>query len=214
MSLTERRLGASLFLVVAVAFTGQGLWIYAKATLAQLLLRQAWAQTVNGARAVKPWPWADTWPVARLVVPRLGVDVIVLSGANGRTMAFGPGHVDGTRLPGEAGNSAITGHRDTHFRFLARLGTGDDIHLQTVDGSVRLYRVVSRNVVHESEMQVLDDDGESELTLITCFPFQAIAPGGPMRFVVLASAAGVEGKFRRRSASVATGNQPGGLPAI
>jgi sortase A len=196
MSLKGRRLCAALLLLAAVGFTGQGLWIYAKATLAQILLRRAWAQTVSGAGAVRPWPWADTWPVARLSVPRLGIDLIVLSGASGRTMAFCPGHVDGTRFPGEAGNSAITGHRDTHFRFLAELAAGDDIRIQSTDGSVRLYRVISRDVVHESEMYVLDDNEDSVLTLITCFPFHAIAPGGPMRFIVLASAAETEGKQR------------------
>ena len=75
--------------------TGSGAWIYVKARLAQVLLQRAWAGTlaVQYQYDVKPWPWADTWPVARLVVPSLGIDQIVIEGAHGRTLAFGPGRV-------------------------------------------------------------------------------------------------------------------------
>jgi len=74
--------------------TGSGTWIYVKAKLAQVLLQRAWAVSLAGQRDVKPWPWADTWPVARLVVPSLGIDQIVLAGAHGRTLAFGPGQLE------------------------------------------------------------------------------------------------------------------------
>src|SRR5256885_5874975 len=90
---------------------GRGAWIQAKAWLAQSLIAHAWARTLSGERQAKPWPWADTWPVARLTVPRLGIERYVLAGADGAAMAFGPGHVSGTPLPGEAGNSVIAGPR-------------------------------------------------------------------------------------------------------
>ena len=70
---------------------GQGSYIHAKAKLAQSLIRGAWEKTLAGQKEVRPWPWADTWPVARLIVPRLKVDLFVLAGSSGRTMAFGPG---------------------------------------------------------------------------------------------------------------------------
>ena len=83
---------------------GHGAFIYGKAWLAQLLLEDAWRRTEVGASGpVRPWPWADTWPVARLEVPRLGIDEIVLAGGSGRTLAFAPGHVDGTAAPGSRG---------------------------------------------------------------------------------------------------------------
>src|SRR5512134_469774 len=97
---------------------GQGGWIYAKALLAQHMLQHAWARTLAGEREVRPWPWADTWPVARLRVPVHGIDLIVLDGVSGRTLAFGPGHAGGSAPPGAPGTAIISGHRDTHFRFL------------------------------------------------------------------------------------------------
>lgn len=72
--------------------SGRGAWIQAKAVLAQVLIAQAWSRTLNGEAKVKPWPWADTWPVAKLAVPRLGLEYYVLEGADGSAIAFGPGH--------------------------------------------------------------------------------------------------------------------------
>jgi sortase A len=165
---------------------GEGAWLEAKARLAQLLLQQAWSQTLDGEQQVRPWPWADTWPVARMQVQRLGVDQIVLSDASGRSMAFGPGHVTGTGRPGSGGNSAISGHRDTHFRFLQRLTAGDHLDLTLKDGKKRSYRITGAAVHHKDETWLLHETGDERLTLITCYPFDAIVPGGPMRYVVQA----------------------------
>jgi hypothetical protein len=96
----------------------EGSWIYAKARLAQVLLQRAWSRALAGEAMPKPWPWADTWPVARLRMQHPSVDLIVLAGAYGRTLAFGPGHVTSSALPGQEGTVMLTGHRDTHFRFL------------------------------------------------------------------------------------------------
>jgi len=82
---------------------GQGAWIHAKAALAQVLLDRAFAQTVATGENVKPWSWADTWPVARIDVPRLGARTIVLHGSSGQALAFGPGHVERTPDAGEPG---------------------------------------------------------------------------------------------------------------
>ncbi len=115
---------AVLFLAAAAGFGGHAAWLHAKAALGQHLLARAWATARATHAAAKPWPWADTHPVARLRAPAQGVDLLVLSGANGRTLAWGPGHVEGTAAPGERGNAVVTGHRDTHFAFLARLRRG------------------------------------------------------------------------------------------
>ncbi len=167
---------------------GQGLYIHAKARLAQALMHGAWARTLDGERQVKPWPWADTWPVARLLVPGLEVDLFVLAGANGRTIAFGPGHVFGTPLPGEPGNSVIGGHRDTHLAFLRDLAGGAEIIVERPDGARRRYRVDWTSVLDKREVWVLKDEGPTRLTLITCYPFDALRAGGPLRYVVTARA--------------------------
>jgi sortase A len=167
---------------------GQGAYIHAKARLAQALMSRAWARTLDGEREVKPWPWADTWPVARLVVPSLEVELFVLAGANGRTIAFGPGHVFGTPLPGEAGNSAIGGHRDTHLAFLRHLEVGAELVVERPDGAQRRYRVDWTSVLDRRELWVLKNEGPTRLTLITCYPFDALRAGGPLRYVVTARA--------------------------
>jgi sortase A len=179
---------SALFFTLGIWQLGEGTYLEAKAWLSQHLLQQAWSETLSGQTQVRPWPWADTWPVARMQVKRLGVDRIVLSDASGRSMAFGPGYVTGTTQLGLGGNSAISGHRDTHFRFLEKLKRDDQIELTLKDGKVRSYRITNASVHHEDETWLLADSGDERLTLITCYPFNAIAPGGPMRYVVQAKA--------------------------
>jgi sortase A len=170
---------------------GQGVWICAKASVAQVLLHRAWRLTVPGGKKVAPWPWADTWPIARLRAPRFREDVIVLAGASGRSLAFGPGHLEGSSRPGEPGNCVISAHRDTQFAFLRRLEIGDVVEMETPDGARHLYRVFERLVAHKRQVGLLDNTPEPTLTLVTCYPFDAVAPGGPLRYVVRARHEGV-----------------------
>ncbi|HKK16024.1 MAG TPA: class GN sortase [Gammaproteobacteria bacterium] len=165
---------------------GLGAWIHAKAILAQTLLETAWSETLRTGKEVKPWPWADTWPVARLTVPRLGIRRIVLAGASGSSLAFGPGHFFSSAMPGEPGNVVIFGHRDTHFRFLKHLIAGDRIELQYGQNLVSLYEVTATKVAHRNETYYLDNLAGTGLTLITCYPFDAVVAGGPLRFIVTA----------------------------
>ena len=106
---------------------GEAAYIHLKAELAQYLLQQSWQQTLQGDRQVKPWPWADMWPVARIKMPKHNVDLIVLAGDSGRTLAFGPGYRFGTGDLGAAGNAMISAHRDTHFEFLQHVEQGDTL---------------------------------------------------------------------------------------
>ena len=165
-----------------------GGWVHAKAVLAQVLLERAWASSrAAGGSPVKAWSWADTWPVARLKAPRLGVDEIVLAGARGATLAFGPGHVAGTARPGDGGNVALAGHRDTHFRFLQDLAPGDTLELEAADGGTSRYVVEEARVVDHRDLEPLAPTPEPRLTLVTCYPFDAVLSGGPWRYVVTAT---------------------------
>lgn len=164
---------------------GEGAYIYAKAQLAQELILDAWEKGVANHQAVKPWSWADTWPVARLMVPRLSIDQIVLAGDNGRALAFGPGHRIGSALPGTVGNSLISGHRDTHFNFLKELRIDDTILVQDQTGTVHQYVINAYEVIDES-MPIAEGNAR-QLTLVTCYPFDAVMPGGPLRYVVTAT---------------------------
>jgi sortase A len=82
----------------------------------------------------------------------------------------------------------ISGHRDTHFAFLRRLGVGDEIVLEAPDGRRHRYVVASTHVVDRHDVRVVADAGDTRLTLVTCYPFDAVRPGGPLRYVVVARA--------------------------
>jgi sortase A len=176
----------ALLLALASWEFGAAAYIHAKALLAQALLARAWDRTLAGERAVRPWPWADMHPIARLRAPAQGRDLIVLEGASGQALAFGPAHIVGTALPGQAGSAAIVGHRDTHFRFLRDLRSGDALEIERLDGERLHYTVTGLRLVDTRvEQLVLDADAET-LRLITCYPFDAVRPGGPLRFEVIA----------------------------
>ena len=165
-------------------------WIHAKAWLAQDLLERAWVTTLaaDPQTAIRPWPWADTYPLARLQAPGLDIDQVVLAGASGRSLAFGPGHLDGTAAPGTEGHSVVVGHRDTHFAFLRDLAPGDPLRLQGPDGLWRDYRIETAEVIDARAARLAPDDGRAALTLVTCYPFDTVEPGGPLRYLVFAVA--------------------------
>jgi sortase A len=165
---------------------GQGAYIPAKAWLAQELMQRAWLRVTAGEDRAAPWPWADTWPVARLTSDSHGVDLIVLAGGSGRTLAFGPGHLGASALPGEPGNAVIAGHRDTHFRFLSEVRPGDILGVQTMGGENHRYTVLGADIVDSRKDGLVLDSDLAMLTLVTCYPFDALEAGGPLRYVVTA----------------------------
>lgn len=181
-----RRMALVALLIVGGWHWAHAGYIAAKAELAQVLIGKAWQRTLAGETAVKPWPWADTWPVARLEAPQQGIDLYVLAGANGRTIAFGPGHVFGTAAPGTAGNSVIGGHRDTHLAFLKEAWVGERFVIERPDGQRVAYRVSDMRIVDKSAVQVMEQAGADRLTLVTCWPFDALKAGGADRYVVTA----------------------------
>ena len=168
----------------AAVFSLDALWIPVKAELAQHLLERAWLRTLAGEPDAKPWPWADTRAVAILEVPRLGLREIVLEGSSGRNLAFGPTLVNAGRLE-LSSDRILSGHRDTHFSFLRDLKTGDLLRLRTVN-EIRDYRVSWQEAVDSRQQQLIIDDSIDRLTLLTCYPFDAAMPGGPLRWVVTA----------------------------
>jgi sortase A len=154
--------------------------------VAQMLLERGWNARLAGQdeNAAKPWPWADTAPIGRLHVPRLKINQVILAGASGRTLAFGPGHLSGTALPGSRGHSIVSGHRDTHFTFLRDLIPDDEVHIQRSDGKTVIYRVTGHQVVDARLATFTDTPDRSTLTLVTCYPFDALDTSGPLRYVV------------------------------
>ena len=183
--------------VLAMALVGAGTWqlasagwIHAKAHVAQHLIASAWTQARDGGPSRRPWPWADMRPIARLTMHSRGVDLFILDNASPRALAFGPAHVHGTAAPGISGNTVIIAHRDTHFSFLKRVALDDEIDVESAFGKVSRYRVREVTIVDQGETRVMDEADSPQLTLITCFPFDAVQPGTSLRYVVIADRIG------------------------
>jgi sortase A len=187
----NRLLAGRLFVALVLATAGatafgHGIYIHAKALLAQVLLEQAFAETIATGRAVKPWPWADTWPDARIAVKRIGASAIALAGSSGQALAFGPGHVEHTAEAGEVGVAVYAAHRDTHFRFLKDVAIGDEIDVTRHDGEIFRYRADGSAIVRFDQSGIDPSSAGHELVLTTCWPFDAMAHG-PMRYVLHAT---------------------------
>lgn len=190
--MTLRNLSGYLLIVLSLtalgylAIAGK---FYAKAWLAEQLIEKAWQRTLEGETKVRPWPWADTWPVAELTLPRLGIRQLILSGDSGRVLAFGAGLTESTAQFGQSGLSIVSGHRDTNFNFLQHIKTGDVFNIKSEKGKFE-YRIKDFAVVDQRDFRV---DQESHaigtgnsLLLVTCYPFDALKAGGDLRFVALA----------------------------
>lgn len=185
-------------LAVSLQTAYQAGWITAKAGVAQILLTAAWEQSKAIQRPVKPWPWMDTHPVARLTIVDRNEALIVLEGTSGEAMAFGPSHI---QLPFDQvitsstekapvavspGLVAIGGHRDTHLQFLQTMQIGDRVSLETRNGLVRHYSLESTRIVDTDKEDFFIAAGTPGLLLVTCYPFDSLSAGGPLRLVAFA----------------------------
>jgi sortase A len=179
---------AAAFGLLGLILFGQGVWIHAKALLAQVLLERAFAASLASGAPIKPWSWADTWPVARIEVPRLHASKIALAGASGQALAFGPGHVERTPEAGEPGTAVYAAHRDTSFAFLADVRIGDEIRVTRHDGRTFRFRVTGTSVVRWDASGIAVDADGRNLVLATCWPLDATV-AGPLRYLVHAELA-------------------------
>lgn len=172
--------------ITAAALFIDALWMPLKAELAQYLLARSWQQTLAGNPHAKPWPWADTRAIAELEVPRLRQREIILEGSSGRNLAFGPTLVNASLIE-QTRDRILSAHHDTHFRFLKDLEMGDLLRLTTPNG-VQEYRVSWSEIVDSRDQDLVIDNSQARLTLLTCYPFDAVIAGGPLRWVVTAVA--------------------------
>lgn len=183
------RYGGHLFLSIAFLTLGYVGFILFDARLYQAKANRSLEVQVQAQQERKVSPVSQPQPVievrdvlGRIEIPRLGMSVAVLQGTSSRVLRRGAGHVEGTALPGEQGNSVIAGHRDTFFRELKDIRQKDEIQLQTATGLFR-YEVDWVKVVEPDDMSVLAPSTESALTLVTCYPFQFLG-SAPKRFAV------------------------------
>jgi sortase A len=175
-------------LIAGAVCVTEAAWIHVKASLAQALIGAAWRREQAGSRNAQPWPWADTRPLAQLTFGEgtHGPKFMVLEGSSGRNLAFGPTHDPASVIPGETGNSVIEGHRDTHFALLRNVKIGDTLHVESLAGRNISFMVTDITIVDSRRSRIsLHADGP-RLTLATCYPFDAVVPGGPLRLIVTA----------------------------
>ncbi len=155
-----------------------------RAWVAYNLLHTAWIRTQSSGRQVEPWPWAGTWPLARLFVPHLGLERIILSNTNDGMSAFALGHSKTSVLPGEFGNSVLNiAHRNTLFNFLKILKLGDTLVLESLHSGRWHYQVSAIYIVGKTETNLVEPSLNRRLTLISCYP---CSDKDTQRYVVVA----------------------------
>jgi sortase A len=147
--------------------------------------------------APSPAPPANNALIGRLSIPRLGVRSVVREGTGAGILSVAVGHIVGTALPGQPGNFAVAGHRDTLFRGLKDVRLGDEIEFETPDNGKYVYEVESTKIVSPDQVSVLKAGLHPELTLVTCYPFYFVG-SAPYRFIVKARQLGVDEKPAER----------------
>jgi len=153
-------------------------WLPVKALLSQQLISYSWHQTIERQQKIKPWPWADTYPIAELSFQRLNKSIVVLNGGDPTTLAFSAGAIAPFNQASSTQPFVVAGHRDSHFSFLDEVFMKDIISLADKHGRSQLYQVEAIDIVDAStgELPILADD--SSLVLITCYPFTNIRNAG------------------------------------
>lgn len=174
----------ALLLVWAVTDLATAGWIQAKGWLGQALMERQWSAEARGGDAL-PWPGARTRPVARLRVPELQIDRLVIEGTATPGLAWGPG-----LALGRHGHQVIAAHRDTHFAFLGRVRPGHTIELEDASGQISQWTVDELRVVDSRATRIDLDAPGPRLTLVTCWPLNAVETGGPLRLLVRARPTG------------------------
>ena len=165
-------------------FSYQAIKIDLKAKVAQILLNHAWQQSLKNGEGAQPWPSFDGRPIFKLVITKHQVSQIVLDGTSGQSLAFGPGFHSETHLPYMNKTTAISSHRDSHGNFIKKLIVGDEIQLQDLHKQWHYYIVDDFFIINVHDQKQITNT--KSLLLITCYPFNAITSGTPLRYIVSA----------------------------
>lgn len=164
-------------LIIWVMWT---LWSAHRFQIGQAEQLKQFEQTPNQARVLHR---GDVF--GKISIPRLGMSAIVMEGVDPSTLRQAVGHFPESSVPENGGTVALAGHRDTFFRSLAHVRLEDQIILETPRGNYT-YRVVHTEVVGPQHVEVINSSPQSDLTLVTCFPFRYVGRA-PERFIVQAA---------------------------
>ena len=180
-------------LPTVLTVAGLMLVFYASAQYAWMFIeqrrfsRELELQATPGKTPAPQTPKSTGAVFARLLIPKIQLDVVVIEGTSRKALLVGPGHLSNTAAPGQPGNSVLAGHRDTFFRRLGELVRGDFINVSR-GGKEYRYRVTRTQIVDPTSTEVLESTSGYHLTLITCYPFHYLGPA-PKRFIVFADLA-------------------------
>ena len=175
----------NVFLIIALLLMGYVGYALLDARLYQKDQSLLFDQALKGASLESPKiDPGEGAPLGRIEISQIGLTAMILEGTSEGTLQRAVGHIQGTPMPGEHGNIALAGHRDTFFRGFRKIRQDDEITLTTLSGSYR-YRVESTTVVKPEDTEVLDPVADDILTLVTCYPFNYIG-SAPQRFIVRA----------------------------
>jgi sortase A len=181
-AISKQKLSAILIVVGAVLLGYVGSEYVAMYREQQALQQQWQAEQSSSSTSSLSAPVARHDGLTRVYIPKINLDVIVVEGTNHKALRLGPGHLKGTPVPGESGNSVISAHRDTFFRNIYELKNGDDIQVRR-DGHTYTFEVTGKKIVVPNDLSVLKKTKDTRLTLITCYPIYYIGPA-PKRLVV------------------------------
>jgi LPXTG-site transpeptidase (sortase) family protein len=183
--LNTRRNISLIFVIIGALLLGYVSHEYFSMYSAQKRLAKMWQEQNRSAAAhlTKTDATAPDVVLTRISVPKIDMDAMVVEGASWQDLKIGPGRIKTTAVPGEKGNSVITGHRDTFFRHIYELNNGDDILVRR-NGMVYRYQVTGKKIVQPDDVSVLKQTPDAQLTLITCYPTYYIGPA-PERLVVM-----------------------------
>ncbi|MEM7017543.1 MAG: sortase [Pseudomonadota bacterium] len=156
-------------LTVGALITGSVLWLLNSGGTYQLqswLLETAWSRTISGERKVEPWPWADTWPVARLWMPEREARYVVLAGANQETLSVGIGHSIHSAYPGDIGNAILSVPAMPQFEPMLMLKNGQRLVLELPYKGRWHYEIQAMYRVDKTDTRLLLPSLERRLTLV------------------------------------------------
>lgn len=172
-----------------------GMWIPIKAQIAQHLLGIAWQESLQSGKATKAWSWADSWPVAKLSLPSIKLEAIILKEAGGEGLAFAPVLLSRSASPGSLGTTVISAHRDTHFKSLDSLQAGDPIILTLMDGTTLTYTMRSSKVAPWDKSGLSAEGMSPTLALTTCWPLGSLEETN-QRFIITADQTGIKPAYQ------------------
>jgi sortase A len=165
-------------------FSFQAIKIDVKATVAQVLLDYTWNKSLKENKPFKPWSSFDGSPILKLEIPRYNISQIVLEGTSGQALAFGPAFHKESFLPSSNKITAISSHRDSHGEYIKNLEIGDILKLQDLDNNWHSYKIEEFLIVNVKDAVTINK--RNRLLLITCYPFDALLSGTPLRYIVSA----------------------------